>query len=313
MNTRRSERVSSTRIALPGNPAVVLGAILVVALLCLGLAIYSHWTVRKSFARAEADFNTRFEKMKADFVGLSTGTLPDLTGRVAKVEALIPTLASLTALEQRAKPLEENVGTLQGWQRTTELRLTRSESRLTKGEQDIVTLEEKTGSLEGAQEEANRRLAALNLLVPVKTILPFYGNTRSLPAEWVPCDGSTTGSSQWATVPDLRSRFLRGTSGSDSLGSTGGADTVDRHRHEFNASTNNVSFSRDSIDSTLDTFQVVMRAEQFHPTLYVLTINGSDSHGHTGGRASFSGMTDFVGGHDNRPRYISVHYICRIR
>lgn len=58
----------------------------------------------------------------------------------------------------------------------------------------------------------------LNLL-PINTILMWFGSLGSLPAGWQNCDG--TGGS-----PDLRGQFVRGAGGSISLGATGGAATA---------------------------------------------------------------------------------------
>jgi len=67
--------------------------------------------------------------------------------------------------------------------------------------------------------------------LPVGSILPFVGNTGSIPAGWAVCDGNN------GTI-DLRDWFLIGTSDSNRIGATGGEKEVTlnegqmpRHHH----------------------------------------------------------------------------------
>ncbi|MBZ0267945.1 T9SS type A sorting domain-containing protein [bacterium] len=72
---------------------------------------------------------------------------------------------------------------------------------------------------------------------PPGLILMWSGSMASLPADWVPCDG-TNG------TPDLRNRFIRGTTGAEEPGATGGSTT---HNHTVDPPPTSSSYASNSV------------------------------------------------------------------
>ena len=77
----------------------------------------------------------------------------------------------------------------------------------TKLEVDSLTVKNATAASEGAGS------------VPVGGIIMWSGSAANVPKGWALCDGSKG-------TPDLRDRFILGSSGTRSAGSTGGANTI---------------------------------------------------------------------------------------
>lgn len=162
-------------------------------------------------------------------------------------------------------------------------------------------------------------------LVPVGSILPFYGSVGTLPSNWRLCDGSIVSDSQspfnGQSLPNLREMFLRGTSSGSAwpVGSTGGTDTTPAHSHFFSESDTSVFFPRVSGNGYANAYNPVTSASAFDRTLRNLTApdgasNPYDTHGHMNGSSYISGNTWSDGdGEDNRPRFFSVNYIIRIK
>jgi hypothetical protein len=160
-------------------------------------------------------------------------------------------------------------------------------------------------------------------LVPVGSVISFYGNTATLPPNWKVCDGSIVNdplsplSGQY--LPDLREKFARGVGTNTFLGSLGGQDTTSSHSHYFSDYSASVYIGTRGI-SGWNGWQFPQSIQgSWFPHTYGLTFvdnvagTDQDTHGHTG-TAYVSGFTDSAGsGQDNRPRFVSLFFIIRIR
>lgn len=165
--------------------------------------------------------------------------------------------------------------------------------------------------------------------VPVGAILAWYGDPAGLPPEWRLCDGALVNDPESPLaghrLPDLRGRFLRGAScceAGDAVGETGGQDEAPAHSHPFSAATNNVWFGPESVAGWrgAETLYEGAPARGKARPVAALTVPREaagrgpwPSHGHMAGSASFSGATANAGAHDNRPRFVSLHFIIRIK
>jgi hypothetical protein len=163
------------------------------------------------------------------------------------------------------------------------------ETRIKQLEDLIVKFD---GHLDRIKEEYDRKLAEkLNAFesvyslakVPVGTILPFYGDPINLPANWKLCDGKkvTDRESPFLNqdLPDLSERFLKGAdlSDKDDFGSMGGVGIVYAHSHNI------------------------------VPAASVL-----ESSGRVGIGTTYVHIEE-AGAFDNRPPYLSVYFIIRIK
>ncbi|MBI3869351.1 MAG: hypothetical protein HY299_12590 [Verrucomicrobia bacterium] len=159
-------------------------------------------------------------------------------------------------------------------------------------------------------------------LVPVGSVLPFYGVVGSLPANWRLCDGSPVNDPlspfDGQFLPNLMEMFLRGASPSYPVNTTGGQDFIASHSHFFSASDSSVSFPLKSGNGYVSAYHPATSAGAFDNSLRNLSApdgaaNPYNSHGHINGFSSVSGTTFSSGSHDNRPRFFSINYIIRIR
>lgn len=149
--------------------------------------------------------------------------------------------------------------------------------------------------------------------VPVGGIVPYFGSVSSLAANWKYCDGSAVSDPEsplnGQVIPDLRSRFVRGTSGANGFGYGGG----DTHSH-YNSSSSLTSWiPRRSVDSWVNAYQKASSASGFFPNIYTLTYDSNDtipkdSHGHTGGV-----VYGYTNSSYNVPAYYALNYIIRIK
>jgi hypothetical protein len=158
--------------------------------------------------------------------------------------------------------------------------------------------------------------------VPVGAIIPYFGNTASLPDNWKVCNGSRVNDNlsplNGQNLPDLRGMFLRGADVSKPAKSTGGNDSTPSHTHYFSDYTDSVWIPRKSLSSWIGGYNPANSAGGFDHSKRIIQRNDgeaapSDSHGHSGGTVSISGNTGSGGSHDNRPRFYSVTYIIRIK
>ena len=194
-------------------------------------------------------------------------------------------------------------------------------------------------------------------IVPLGTIVPYFGNPATLPENWKVCDGSTVSDPEsplhQVRIPDLRGKFLRGEEESayDPLGSTpraGGSDSISfvDHTHQLvsNGMHEHTGTTTDSgrhghagnvsVAIKLDPHSGVtnghLNAGVFANAVagdasiggnpHTHDVNGSGEHTHpfltdSGGVHDHGGLTGSSGNQtfDNRPAYLALHYIIRIK
>jgi hypothetical protein len=168
----------------------------------------------------------------------------------------------------------------------------------------------------------------VNALVPIGTVLPYFGNLTNLPASWRLCDGSlvrdTNSPFNGQNLPNLVQQFLRGADPTNgyALGGTGGLDTIPDHSHYFYGFDQYVYFPVQSGNGwwsgtyrisaadglSQDTSKTWLEAP--YPGVNTSPYN---YHGHMDGSSSISAYTDPAGGHDNRPAFVSIYFIIRIK
>jgi hypothetical protein len=126
--------------------------------------------------------------------------------------------------------------------------------------------------------------------VPVGSVIAWFGDAAAVPDGWKFCDGTAISDPaspmNGVATPDLRDRFVRGTSGA--AGATGGADSVDlSHSHAVNAHTHTVDNHAHGIGA-----------------------DGNHDHGmghtHTGGTSGGSG-NGVYSGEDRTPEFRAAY------
>ena len=210
--------------------------------------------------------------------------------------------------------------------------------------------------------EADRAHALLGGIpgeIPVGGITMYGGAEASLPDNWVICDGRVVNDPlspfHGRQVPDLRSRFVRGSEGVSELGQPGGREQRDTHNHRVTSGAhghrfaNSIYIRKDSVDSwrakhilcgdpdddgrceePVHGFWLSGGVNNTSDKRYLALVvdthddptRGATSHSHLG---SVSGHTSRTGNYqstttydqktdfDNRPPYMNLHYIIRIR
>lgn len=157
--------------------------------------------------------------------------------------------------------------------------------------------------------------------VPVRAVVPFFGDQNEIPNGWLLCNGQTVADPDsplnGTRVPDLRGMFVRGAPNPTSIGASGGRDQIPAHAHSF-FEQGSVWFPRVSGNGWFDAYHPASRAEGFHRHVRNLQFpsdasNPYDSHGHMNGTATVSGNTRPGGAHDNRPRFTEMNFIIRIK
>lgn len=145
--------------------------------------------------------------------------------------------------------------------------------------------------------------------VPVGTIVAFFGADMDIPDGWAACDGGPVPADSTLGVgrlPDLRGRFIRGSSGMTRTEVvSGGQDEVERtHTHLW---------------ATYDgrNWSVVMNGEWAQISAWANGM-GDDGSGQYPLDPHDRGKMDLHTGpggdaFDNRPRYVEMRYIIRVR
>ena len=188
--------------------------------------------------------------------------------------------------------------------------------------------------------------------VPVGGITMYGGTEGELPANWRICNGDVVvdplSPFDGKRVPDLRGLFVRGAETAMQTRQGGGSERVESHTHEVPRHRHyvdiDIEMSRDSVDSWMTREllcsdrdgdgscdedgrgfwllgDVKIRPSKRYRALVLDVDDGGnfrESHSHVGiadGRTKWknSVFTDSGGSGDNRPPFMNVHYIIRIR
>jgi hypothetical protein len=160
------------------------------------------------------------------------------------------------------------------------------------------------------------------IALPIGAVLPFWGDPATLDTSWVLCDGrlisDATSPLNGKRAPNLIETFMRGANGQAQLGATGGRDSVPAHSHWF-SSTGSVWLPNESGNGNgpFGSFSPTTAAGWDNSKYSLGRQSGSanpyNTHGHMGGSVGISGNTLSAGDFDNRPRYLAMHFIMRVK
>ena len=164
-----------------------------------------------------------------------------------------------------------------------------------------------TAGLEGLSKRDVELGSDLADAVPVGGILPFYGDPAALPSNWRICDGSAIDPNSplasWAPLgpdgvrryPDLRGRFIMGVPANEELGATGGLERIKAHRHKSG------------------TLKADIPVTTIKPGDFDTNGKRQTGHRHKQPKPDVTGRTAEDGAADNRPPFVSLHYIIKIK
>ena len=160
------------------------------------------------------------------------------------------------------------------------------------------------------------------IALPIGAVLPFWGDPATLDTSWVVCDGrlisDATSPLNGKRAPQLVDMFMRGANGQAQLGTTGGRNSVPAHSHWF-SSTGSVWLPNESGNGNgpFGSFSPTTAAGWDNSKYSLGRQSGSanpyNTHGHMGGSVGISGNTLSAGDFDNRPRYLAMHFIMRVK
>lgn len=175
----------------------------------------------------------------------------------------------------------------------------------------------------GARANAVRALKQITSIEPpVGSIVPFFGSMGDIPDNWLICDGrqvlDPSSPLDGLAVPDLRGQFLMGSNADHVPGDIGGTLDAPLHSHQIGLGTKTVWFGLKSGNGYAAAYNPATKAQGFDRRYRNLTApdgasNPYDTHGHMNGQAYVSGNSKSGGLHDNRPPFVSLHFIIRIK
>ncbi len=160
------------------------------------------------------------------------------------------------------------------------------------------------------------------IALPIGAVLPFWGDPATLDTSWVLCDGRLISDAasplNGRRAPNLIEMFMRGANGQAQLGTTGGRDSVPAHSHWF-SNTGSVWLPNESGNGNgpFGNFSPTTAAgwdtSKFSLGRQSGSANPYNTHGHMGGSVGISGNTLSAGDFDNRPRYLAMHFVMRVK
>lgn len=151
-----------------------------------------------------------------------------------------------------------------------------------------------TGAVTATQDDLNKTSVVGNFCFPGMIVM-WSGAVGSIPSGWKICNGVGT-ISTGASVPDLRSRFIRGTDGTTpgAIGTTGGSSTIPVNGvtggtaltvNQIPSHSHQVSYNSTTPDGLDNTgFVNEPRGAQDYPGLYnweTSSVGGSQAHTHS--------------------------------
>jgi hypothetical protein len=134
--------------------------------------------------------------------------------------------------------------------------------------------------------------------VPAGTILAYVGQLNVLPPEWYLCDGSTVHDDEspfdGQAIPNLTdNRFLMGVDSTSGSGVSGGRNDIPTDgAHSHGGATGTLAHSdTQSIDNSSNYLQATGTGHT-----HTISVDGAHSHGS-----------------ENRPAFLTVHFILKIK
>ena len=161
---------------------------------------------------------------------------------------------------------------------------------------------------------------------PAGVINTFAGDSTKVPKGWLLCDGSAVSRTEYPrlfeaigtlygagdgettfNLPDLRGKFLLGSSSEYSLGGTGGAYSVNYDYDGYASNGRRVSQGIDTGDAGAHTHTYSFSTSSNGSHNHTLTTSSNGSHNHTASAANTGGGV----AHENMPPYITLNYIIK--
>ena len=177
-----------------------------------------------------------------------------------------------------------------------------------------------TGPAAGSKLDVNGKIFEYGkALLPRGVIVMWSGTLANIPAGWALCNGGTytAPNGDSVTTPDLRDRFIYGTSANEDPGATGGAssyslttDQLPSHSHTISADgahTHDVWVDRQTYGENNDMI-FIEKTDKDTITWNDGFISEAGSHSHGGA----TGSTGSGASIDNRPSYYKLAFIMKL-
>jgi hypothetical protein len=159
--------------------------------------------------------------------------------------------------------------------------------------------------------------------MPVGTVIAWWradANTPLPSGDWKIADGSIINDAasplNGKTLPDLRNRFVMGVD-SSTVGQLGGTNTLNlSHSHTVASHTHYIPDHVHSIShdhNTVDKYAVAGGSLSVHTDILAPTVPNSGSWGGESGAASPGTDTQLIVPVDNRPAYVGLIYIIKVK
>jgi hypothetical protein len=159
--------------------------------------------------------------------------------------------------------------------------------------------------------------------VPVGTVVSWWRPDAGLPIPsdgWAIADGSVVsdpGSPLYGQpLPDLTGRFIMGVT-PDSIGQMGGSNTLDlSHSHQVNSHTHSIPSHSHNLDHdhhTSDVYCIGGGSTSVHRDITGVTVSNTGSWSGTTGASQPSTNSQLSSTTDNRPQYVGLLFLVRIK
>ena len=159
--------------------------------------------------------------------------------------------------------------------------------------------------------------------MPVGAVIPYIGEMEALPPNWVLCDGRVVDDPEspyhGRRVPNLHDRFVRGTIEVSDRGDTGGTNVAPLHGHAYQTDAPvRLWYPRNRASAWWTNGRGIVLSNRGHgsqpQTHWHYVMNRVENGSFTRlGTADVEGATADAGDHDNRPRFVTMYYIMRVK
>jgi hypothetical protein len=159
--------------------------------------------------------------------------------------------------------------------------------------------------------------------VPLGTVISWWRPDTSvaIPSdEWAIADGSVVSDPEsplyGQRLPNLTDRFIMGVT-PDSIGQMGGSNTLDlSHSHQVNSHTHSIPSHSHSLDHdhhTSDVYCIGGGSTSVHRDITGVTVSNTGSWSGTSGASQPSTNSQLSNTTDNRPQYVGLLFLVRIK